>query len=60
MGFASIEDTLALEKEMSWEQRDVAKTLFGLLSATADKFPERPAISYQLLSGPQDKAETLK
>ena len=32
MGFASIEDTLALEKEMSWEQRDVAKTLFGLLS----------------------------
>jgi len=59
MGFASIEDTLALEKEMSWEQRDVAKTLFGLLSETADKFPERPAISYQLLSGPQDKAETL-
>ncbi len=59
MGFASIEDSLALEKEMSWEQRDVAKTLFGLLSKTADKFPERPAISYQLLSGPQDKAETL-
>ncbi len=59
MGFASIEDSLALEKEMSWEQRDVAKTLFGLLSETADKFPERPAISYQLLSGPQDKAETL-
>ena len=59
MGFASIEDTLALEKAMSWEQRDVAKTLFGLLSETADKFPERPAISYQLLSGPQDKAETL-
>ena len=59
MGFASIEDTLALEKEMSWEQRDVAKTLFGLLNETADKFPERPAISYQLLSGPQDKAETL-
>ena len=59
MGFASIEDSLALEKEMPWEQRDVAKTLFGLLSETADKFPERPAISYQLLSGPQDKAETL-
>jgi len=47
MGFASIEDTLALEKEMSWEQRDVAKTLFGLLSETADKFPSarRSAIS---------------
>ena len=59
MGFASIEDSLALEKEMSWKQRDVAKTLFGLLSETADKFPKRPAISYQLLSGPQDKAETL-
>ena len=59
MGFANLEDLLAIEKESKWEDRDLPSTLFGLLSRTAQSFPNRPAVSYQILSGPKDKAETL-
>ena len=59
MGFANLEDLLAIEKEVKWEERDLPSTLFGLLSRTATSFPNRPAVSYQILSGPKDKAETL-
>ena len=59
MGFASIDHSQRHKKEMYGEKKIVAKLLLGLLIKPADKFPERPAISYQLLSGPQDKAETL-
>ena len=59
MTFAGIEDRNAIEAEMPWEDRDVAKTLWGLLSNTADKFPSHEAISYQLFSGLKDHAETL-
>jgi len=57
--FAGIEDTQAIEAEMAWTERDVPVTLYGLLSRTADKFPSHNAVTYQLLSGPKDKAETL-
>jgi acyl-CoA synthetase (AMP-forming)/AMP-acid ligase II len=59
MGFASIADKIALETEMPWSERDVPTTLYQLLSRTTAKFPDRPAVSYQLFSGPTDKAETL-
>ncbi|ETX30891.1 acyl-CoA synthetase [Roseivivax isoporae] len=59
MTFASFADRNAIEAEMPWEARDVPQTLWGLLSRTADQFPDRPAVSYQILSGPKDKAETL-
>ena len=59
MGFANLEDLLAIEKEIKWEDRDLPSTLFGLLSRTAHSFPNRPAVCYQILSGPNDKAETL-
>ena len=59
MGFANLEDLLAIEKESKWEDRDLPATLFGLLSRTAQSFPNRSAVSYQILSGPKDKAETL-
>ena len=59
MGFASTADRDAIQAEMPWEQRDLPKTLFGLLSRTAGRFPDRPAVSYQIFSGPKDKAETL-
>lgn len=59
MGFASIADKIALEAEMPWSERDVPTTLYGLLSRTATKFPNHSAVSYQLFSGPTDKAETL-
>jgi len=59
MSFAGVADREAIESEMPWEERPVAKTLYQMLSETAGKFPNHRAISYQLQSGPQDKAETL-
>jgi fatty-acyl-CoA synthase/long-chain acyl-CoA synthetase len=59
MSFSGIEDRDAIEAEMPWADRDVAKTLWGLLGNTAGKFPNHNAISYQLFSGPKDHAETL-
>ncbi|AZV78946.1 acyl-CoA synthetase [Parasedimentitalea marina] len=59
MPFAGIEDRNALENEMPYDQRDLPATLYGLLSRTAGKHPNSKAVSYQILSGPADKAETL-
>ncbi|MBM1634002.1 acyl-CoA synthetase [Sulfitobacter mediterraneus] len=59
MTFAGMEDRNAIEAEMPWAERDVPKTLYGLLSDTTAKFPNHNAISYQIFSGPKDKAETL-
>ena len=59
MGFASIQDTIAIESEMPWAERDVPKTLYELLSNTKAKNANGNAVTFQLLSGPTDKAETL-
>ena len=57
--FASLADSRAIEAEMPWAKRDVPATLYRLLTRTADRFPQGDAVSFQLLSGPGDKAETL-
>ena len=59
MAFAGVEDKVRIEQEMAWEDRDVPVTLHQLLSLTAGRHPNHKAISFQLLSGPTDKAETL-
>ncbi|MBN9886818.1 acyl-CoA synthetase [Salipiger abyssi] len=59
MTFASVADRNAIEAEMPWEARDLPKTLYAQLSKIAAAFPDRPAISFQLLAGPTDRAETL-
>jgi len=59
MSFASKDDRNAIEQQMPWADRDVPATLYGLLSRTAGQHPDRPAVSYQIFSGPDDKAETL-
>ena len=59
MGYAGLDDRKAIEDAMSWEDRDVPVTLYGQLSQTAQKFPNRNAMSFQLLSGATDKKETL-
>ena len=59
MTFAGIADRDAIENEMSWESRDFASTLYGMLSNTAEKFPSHKAISYQIFSDPKSKADTL-
>ncbi len=59
MGFASAADLIAIENEMPWADRQPAKTIYQLLSDTAERHGDRNAITFQLLSGPSDKAETL-
>ncbi len=59
MTFAGWDDRNAIEAEVTWEARDLPKTLYGLLSRTAAAYPGSKAISYQIFSGPKDKAETL-
>ena len=57
--FASIEDTRSIEESMNWPDRDVPKTIYAMLSDTVVKYPNNDAVSFQILSGPTDKAETL-
>ncbi|MCB4455231.1 acyl-CoA synthetase [Leisingera sp. McT4-56] len=59
MGFSGIADRDALQNEMPYEARDLPATLYGMLSRTADKYPNSNAASYQIFSGARDKAETL-
>ena len=57
--FSSMADRNATESAMSWEERALPTTVYGLLSRTTEKFGTRNAVSYQILSGVKDKAETL-
>jgi len=57
--FASAADRDAIQNEMPWEKREVAQTIYQLISETTGKFGPRNAISFQLQSGVKDKAETL-
>ncbi|WP_135501256.1 acyl-CoA synthetase [Roseovarius aestuariivivens] len=59
MSFATRQDVLDIQNEMPWDARDVPATVYQMLAETAAAFPERPAISYQLFSGPTDRATTL-
>ncbi|MGL4311693.1 MAG: AMP-binding protein, partial [Paracoccaceae bacterium] len=57
--FASAADRDAIEAEMPWAARGLPVTIHGLLSRTAAEHGGRPAVSFQILSGPGDKSETL-
>ena len=62
---ATLADKEAVEREMPWDDRLAARSLYEQLRATAGRFPDRPAIAFQLRAGPRDKlvgrtwAETL-
>ena len=57
--FATVADRDAVQAESAWDARTLPKTLHAFLSDVARRHPDRPAVSFQLLSGPTDKAETL-
>lgn len=57
--FTSHDDRDAVQNEQSWKTRDVPATIYRFLSDTAARHPDRPAVSFQLLSGPRDHATTL-
>ena len=59
MSFSTLQDALDIQNEMPWEARDVPATLYQMLRDVAQAFPDRPAISYQLMSGASDPAQTL-
>jgi fatty-acyl-CoA synthase/long-chain acyl-CoA synthetase len=57
--FGSVEDRNSVEAAMPWEDRDKSQTLYEMIAKTAAAHPNRPAVSFQIMSGPKDKAETL-
>jgi fatty-acyl-CoA synthase len=57
--FASRADLKAIEAEAAWEDRDQPRSMYAFLSRTKDAHGKRPALSYQLLSTPGSKSETL-
>ncbi|MXQ09264.1 acyl-CoA synthetase [Alphaproteobacteria bacterium GH1-50] len=57
--FTSLADRNAVEATGPWAERGLPKTVYQMLSETRDKFGSRNAVSFQILSGPKDKAETL-
>ena len=59
MSFSTLAELQAIEQEMPWGKRDNAATMYQFLTNTKDRYPDRPAASFQLMSGATDKAETL-
>ena len=57
--FATAEDRNAVEAEMPYENRALPGSVYQMLGRTRERFPNRPAISFQLLSDPGSKAVTL-
>ncbi|MBM9594658.1 acyl-CoA synthetase [Roseitranquillus sediminis] len=57
--FASKADAEAIQNEMPWNARGVPQTIYRMLSETAGPHGARSAVSYQIQSGPRDKAITL-
>ncbi len=59
MSYATMADRNAIEAESEWDARDLPKTTYGLLTRTAQTHGGRDALSFQLLSDPRSKKETL-
>lgn len=57
--FATLADIRAIEAEADWDNRGQARSMYDFLSRAKDAHGTRPAISYQLLSGPATKKVTL-
>ncbi|MDX5401718.1 MAG: acyl-CoA synthetase [Rhodobacterales bacterium] len=57
--FATLADLKAIEAEAPWAERGQARSMYEYLSRAKDAHGSRPAISYQLLSGPDSKRVTL-
>lgn len=57
--FASVADRNAVQNEMTWAERKTPSTIYDFLSEVRDKHGARPAVSFQLMSDPGSKFETL-
>jgi acyl-CoA synthetase (AMP-forming)/AMP-acid ligase II len=56
---ATLADKAAVEAEGPLESRWTARSLYAQLRETADRFPDRRAVTFQLRSGPKDKVMSL-
>jgi fatty-acyl-CoA synthase len=57
--FATAADRDALEHERAYEARGLPQTLYQFLGQVRDAHGARNAVSFQITSGPKDRAETL-
>ena len=55
----TIEDKVAFEQQCPWSERSRPVTVYDMLRRAADGHGTSPAISFQLLSDPRSRAETL-
>jgi fatty-acyl-CoA synthase len=58
-GFASLADMRAIEAEMPWSERNVARTIYEFLTRAKAAHGARKAVSFQLMSGPKDAARSV-
>lgn len=59
MRFASLQDVLDITNEMPLADRNLPASVYEMLAQTAQKFPDRPALSFQLFADANAKARTL-
>ncbi|MEM1362629.1 MAG: acyl-CoA synthetase [Pseudomonadota bacterium] len=57
--FISMEARNEVEAQLPWAERKLPHSPYQALSGVAEKFGARPAISFQLLSDPKSKSQTL-
>lgn len=57
--FANLADLKAIEAQYPWPPQGTARSMYEFLGQTRASHGMRPAISFQILSGPKDKAVTL-
>ena len=57
--FTSVADRDAIEAAGPWASRKVARTMYEFLTQARAAHGAKPAITFQLLSGPATRAETL-
>jgi acyl-CoA synthetase (AMP-forming)/AMP-acid ligase II len=57
--WTTVADKGRIEREQPWPASQPATTVYELLTKTAKAHPDNKAITFQLLSGPTDPAETL-
>ena len=56
--FESLDDIKSVNNEMPFVDRLDQRTIYGSLLKTSTRFPNRPAITFQLESGPKKSFET--
>jgi fatty-acyl-CoA synthase len=57
--FASVADVRKIEAEGAWDAQFGVQTIYAFLTRTQKAHGARPAVSFQITSGPTDKAETI-